>query len=115
MSFKAEEIQSKTLDRFMSNEQTPPEPEKEESGDVVKLPQIEKEEQVAEYEEEPVSYPEEPLPFEEEKCKCVPMIGNVNKKPANTPTTAGGSIFKGRGTYLLYGLMGLGLASQLLK
>lgn len=121
-NFKAEEVKSKTLDRFMSADEQPPTSEPQEGGEVVKLPQIEEPE---EPEQEPEEndpeddvheWPEEKAPFEEEKC--IPMIGRINKKapaPSGGGPVNGSDMFKGRGTYVLYGLMGLGLASQLLK
>jgi hypothetical protein len=112
-NFKSEEIESKSLNAYFNKD--------EEKSDVVQLPALpekKSEESVEDYDlDEQVEQPA-PAPAPEEDIfaeqPCIPGLGVINsRKEKRKPA---GSIFdNGRATYWLYGLMGLGLASQLLK
>jgi hypothetical protein len=112
MSFNSQEITSKTLDTYFNKT------EDEKKEEVIELPKVEDYElgekedvDIHEYEppkSEPESFPEPP------KCELPKSIfGGGQNEPKKNNT---GSIFDGgRAKYFLYGLMGLGLASQVLK
>jgi hypothetical protein len=110
-NFKSEEIQSKSLNNYFNGEAN------DEKTDVVKLPEIKEEEPDYELEEDEKipEEPEEPELFEDEKDICIPGLGKLEGKKNDKPKNSQSIFDGGRASYFLYGLMGLGLVSQLLK